>query len=99
MDHVLLLAFDIAGIIGWLIGAFRQRAQLWIHIGVWVAIPWLAGYFVLEMMRAEPRLYSGTAQVGTYTVGFMALGLCALLSKTVPPKSDHDHPTGGALSR
>lgn len=100
MDSLVLMFLAALGWFGWLFGALRPRARLWIRLGVWPALPWLLFYFLLELFRSEPTLVSGNAQAGHITVCFMSLGVIAVLSKPRPPvEADNDRDDhGGAVS-
>lgn len=96
MDTLGLLVLDALGLIGWVVGAFRPRAHLWIRIGCLPSVLWLAGYFALEIAVSRPELFAGQAEAGKITVGLMAAGVCALLSKSKPEPGARQG--GGAVS-
>jgi hypothetical protein len=98
MDSQVLMVLAALGFFGWLIGACKRRAQVWTRLVGLIGAPWLAFYFFLVMLNAEPTLISGKAQAGYPTVFFMALGVIAVLAKPKPPKPDDTETGGGALS-
>jgi hypothetical protein len=100
MDSQAAMFLAALGFFCWLLGALKARAQVWIRLMIWFAEPWLAFYFLLVMIRAEPTLVSGQVQAGYPTVACMALGVIAALSKPRPPvEADNDRDDhGGAVS-
>src|SRR5690606_9044827 len=81
MDHVVSMGLAILGILGFLLWSFRPQAPLLFRLLVSViAIIWLVIYVIVELLRAEPTLWSGRAEMSIWTVVIIAIGVYALLN-------------------
>lgn len=90
MDHLALMALAILGALGWIVGARRTHAPAWTKVGMWPALIWLVVYFLIELYRAEPAMYSGRAEVSIWTLMIIAAGVFALLDAPKPDTTIED---------
>lgn len=98
MDILGALFLSAATLAGWWIGALKHNAQLWIRVGVAPATIWLGFYFLVQLLRAEAEIVTGTAEVGWPTLPCMVGGVWALLAKPKTDDGDHQHHQDGAAA-
>lgn len=97
MDHLFALALALTGIIGFVLWIFRPQSPLIIRIVVAVpSILWLIVYGLVELLRSEPTLWSGKAEMSYATLFLISIGLYVLIF--APAKKPPQPPADGGKS-
>lgn len=78
MDHLFLMAAAIFGGIGWWLATRRETVFWWVKILAWPAMVWLGVYVIVELLRSQPALWTGTAELSRATLVLVAIGIFLL---------------------
>ena len=87
---LMLMALAILGAVGWLWAYYRHFRNVVFGFLTGVAVIVLTLYFLWVLFQSDPSMMSSNAQVGWPIVALMAFGVCMLLSKPKPTRSDGD---------
>ncbi len=97
MDHLLAMTLAVLGMIGFILWCFYPTAHRVVRVLVSiVAVGWLAVYFLVELCRTQPELWSGRAEMNIVTLLIIAAGLYVMLHHS--NKTTNHGSGGGAQS-